>query len=318
MKKILCVGSVTADVMLCTVDALPPPGTLMPVKYTSVQIGGCAANAAMDLRRLGCPVQLSCKVGEDIFGDYVCAQIAAAGMDERGIARDRRTATTVSTVLINGDGERSFLYMPGSAAQFTAEDIPDALVEAADIIFVGGALLTPAFDGLPCAGFLRRCREAGKITVMDTAWDYEQRWAEKIAAAWPYLDWFLPSYEEAARLSGEEDPEQIARHFMERGVQNVIVKLGARGAYVREKSGEDYRMPAYPGIQPVDTTGAGDAFCAGFLAGIAQGWTARQSVRLANAVGAHCITRVGASEGIPDIREVLKFMAEREEQVNEG
>lgn len=179
-----------------------------------MHVGGCAANAALDFVKLGCPVQLCCKLGEDSFGEHVKAELLRAGLDARGVVCEQKVSTTVSTVLVNSQGERSFLYSPGSTAQLNAQDIPQSLVDGADIIFVAGALLTTAFDGVPCANFLRRCQQQGKITVMDTAWDYEDRWSEKIEASWKYLDWFVPSFEEAMRLSKKTCLKKWPHFFM--------------------------------------------------------------------------------------------------------
>lgn len=316
MKKILCIGSVTADIILRTVDNLPAPGELQAVENTSLHIGGCAANAARDLCKLGCRAQLCCKVGTDQFGDFVLLKAEEAGMDAEGIVFDSSVSTTVSIVTVNSDGERSFLYNPGSTAAFTAADIPSRLVDWADIVFVAGALLTPAFDGGPCAQFLRQCQKAGKVTVMDTAWDYEGRWREKIEAAWPYLDWFMPSLEEAKKLSGLEDAEEIARYFRKAGVRNVIIKLGANGVYVLMESGESRVVPGFKNIVPLDTTGAGDAFCAGFLAGLSMEWPPLESAELGNAVGAHCIMQVGASSGIRPLSEILAFIEQRKGDIH--
>lgn len=311
MKKILCIGSVTTDIILRTVDRLPAPGQLQAVEDATLHIGGCAANAARDLRKLGCQAQLCCKVGTDMFGTYVLQKTKEAGMDPAGIIFSPSAHTTVSVVTVASDGERSFLYNPGSTAAFEATDIPAQLVDWAEIVFVAGALLTPAFDGVPCAQFLEKCRQAGKMTVMDTAWDYEDRWREKIQAAWPFLDWFMPSLEEAKKLSDLEKPEEIAAYFQHAGVRNVMIKLGAKGVYLLLQNGESRIMPAFKNITAVDTTGAGDAFCAGFLAGLAMDWAPFDSAELGNAVGAHCITQVGASSGIPPLPEVLRFISQR-------
>lgn len=308
MTKILCIGSVTTDVILRPVDSLPPPGTLHAVESISLHVGGCAANAALDLVRLGIPVALSCKVGDDLYGRFVADVMTQAGVPNAGLCRDSQVSTTTSIVCINSDGERSFLYEPGSTAAFHREDIPEALLEECGIIFVAGAMLLSRFDGLPCARLLEEARSRGKITVMDTAWDFDGVWLPKIEAALPHLDWFVPSLEEAARLTGAESPLDIADRLLTMGPKNVIVKLGADGALLCPADGTKTILPTYRSINPVDTTGAGDAFCAGFLAGLSQGWTPLDCVRLANAVGTHCITAVGASTGIKPLKDILCFM----------
>ncbi|MBP3389106.1 MAG: carbohydrate kinase family protein [Clostridia bacterium] len=308
MKKILCIGSVTTDVIVSPADSIPTPGTLRYVDSVSTHVGGCASNAAMDLAKLGVPVALSCKVGKDNFGSFVKEIAAAVGVDVSGVVEDEAVSTTVSIVCVGSSGERSFMYNPGSTSAFVKEDITDELVDSCDIIFVAGAMLLTAFDGKPCAEFMKKCQEKGKYTVMDTAWDSEDVWLPKVQEVLPYLDLFMPSIEEASKLTGETDVNKIADRFFEMGVKNVIIKWGKHGALVCPAGEERMVLPTYLEFKPVDTTGAGDSFCAGFLAGLAQDWDYRKSGEFANAVGTHCILAIGASTGIKSIEETLKFM----------
>ena len=91
-------------------------------------------------------------------------------------------------------------------------------------------------------------------------------------------------------------------------VKNVIIKVGKDGALICEAGKPRITLPTYSAIKPVDTTGAGDSFCAGFLAGLAQGWSYTESGAFANAVGTHCIMAIGASTGIKSIAEIQEFM----------
>ena len=138
MKRVLCIGSVTTDIIVSPVDNLPTPGTLQAVSNTASFVGGCASNAAMDLAKLGVPVTLSCLVGDDNFGNFVLEQVRASGADVSGIRKRAGVPTTSSVVCVGSDGERSFLYNPGSTSRFTLEDIPEEITDKADIVFVAG------------------------------------------------------------------------------------------------------------------------------------------------------------------------------------
>jgi sugar/nucleoside kinase (ribokinase family) len=311
-KKILCIGCVTADIIVTPADSIPTPGTLRAVDNVTTHVGGCASNAAIDLAKLGIPVGLSCKVGKDSFGEFVIKTVKDSGASVDGIVTDEKVSTTVSIVCVSSTGERSFLYNPGSTSAFNKNDISEKLLDEYDIIFVAGAMLLTSFDGKPCAEFMKEAKEKGKYTVMDTAWDFENKWLPKVVEVIPYLDLFMPSYEEAVKLSGETEVQKIAEFFISMGAKNVIIKLGKDGAYFREKDGKSYILPTYSKIKPVDTTGAGDAFCAGFLCGLSQGWSFEESGKFANAVGTHCIMKIGASAGIKSMTEIKKFMNENE------
>ena len=314
MKKVLCIGSVTADIIVTPADSIPPPGTLRAVRSTALHVGGCAANAAMALARLGVPAALCCKVGGDVLGDLVCSELERGGVEVSGVVRDPAVPTTSSVVCVSSEGERSFLYTPGSTSELRGQDVPRALIDGADIVFVAGAMLLSSLDGAPCRELLAYARQKGKLTAMDTAWDFDGVWLPKIEAALPELDLFLPSREEAQKLSGRQDPAGMADFFLEKGVRNVVIKLGRDGALFCPEHAERFILPAYRVEHVADTTGAGDSFCAGFLCGLAQGWDYRKSGAFANAVGAHCVQQVGAAAGIRPMQEILRFMEKAEER----
>ena len=308
MKKVLCIGSITVDVMLKPVNKLPDPGTLVAVDSVSTHIGGCASNAAADLAKLGVPVVMSALVGDDMMGDFFKKTISSYGVDIKGVMTSKEVGTTISTVLISDNGERSFLYNPASAAVFTDTDIPEELLKESDIVFIGGALLLTSFDGAPSARIMKKAREMGKITVMDTAWDFDDIWLPKIRDVLPHLDYFIPSVEEAEKLTGESEPEKIADKLHDLGSKHIAVKVGKRGSMISPVKGEYKYLPTYSGIKRVDTTGAGDSFCAGFLTGLANDWDMEKSAQFGNAVASHCIQAIGASTAIPPMADVLKFM----------
>lgn len=312
MKKIACVGSITADIIVKPVDSVPQAGTLRAVDGVEMHVGGCASNAAIDLAKLGVPSVLFCRLGNDNFGEFVKFSCEKQGVDISGVVFCDGDITTGSVVCINSSGERSFLYNPGSTARITLEDINMEAISACDIVFVAGAFLLGSFDGKDCAKLLQQARANGKMTVMDTAWDFNDIWLPTIEQALPHLDLFMPSYDEAVKLTGETDVQRIADKLFDYGSKTVIIKMGKDGALICEKRDFRYMLPTYSKFKPVDTTGAGDSFCAGFLAGIAQGWDYKKSGEFANAVGTHCILEVGASTGIKPMAEILKFMKENE------
>ncbi len=306
MKKILCLGSVTVDVLVHPVDALPSPGILQGVEGVTALPGGCAVNAALDLQKLGAEVELSCLVGNDPFGNMLLRHFNNEGLSTRGVVVDQSVSTTVSVVLISSSGERSFLYSPGSAAKYSYSHIDEDLSKDSDIIFVAGEMILPSFEGDDLAMYFKKMKELSKFTVMDTAWDKDGKWLSRIKKALAYTDLFMPSREEAEMLSGLSDPEKMADFFFGQGCGSVIIKLGKQGALICENPDVKYYQPIFPGVKAVDTTGAGDAFCAGFLFGLAKGWCYKRSARLASLVSACCIEERGASTGVTSFLNTLE------------
>lgn len=304
---VACVGILCADVMAKTVDRLPERGRLLLVNELSMHVGGCAANTAIGLSRLGARAAIVGRIGSDGFGEYLSATLRREGVDIRGLT-EGNSATSASVVAIGSDAERSILHCLGANGLFRYEDIDQTVIQGAGIVFVAGTFLMPSFDGPGTAALLRDAKSAGALCCLDTAWDASGQWMTKIGGCLGFLDWFLPSYEEAVELSGEKEPARIAAALKARGARNVAVKLGAGGCYVKPSGEEGFAVPAYRGFPVVDTSGAGDAFCAGFLAGLSRGWEPRECAKFANAVGAHCVMAVGTTTGIRPAAEILSFM----------
>ena len=199
--QVACLGILVADVVAKPVSALPRKGQLTLVDHISVHTGGCATNTAIDLATIGECAAVVGLVGDDALGDYLAKELESHRVDTRALRRTTRAATSTSVVLSDTDGERSFLHDTGANAIITENDLDWAVIEKSEILFVAGALLMPSLDGEPTARVLRRAREAGVYTALDTAWDSTGRWIDAIGPCLAHLDLFIPSYEEAAMLS---------------------------------------------------------------------------------------------------------------------
>jgi sugar/nucleoside kinase (ribokinase family) len=203
----------------------------------------------------------------------------------------------------------------GANGRVVEEDVREELVEGTKLIHIGGALILPALDGEPLARALRRAKERGLKTSVDTAWDDRGRWMEALAPALPHVDYFLPSIEEARMLTGRREPPEVAEALLEAGAKTVALKMGVGGCYLRAGE-QEVRLPAYE-VESVDSTGAGDAFVAGFLFGVLRGWDLESCGRLGNAAGALCTRAVGTTEGLRGLEETLDF-ARRAKVRDEG
>ncbi len=306
-KPILCLGILVADVVGRPLRAVPDPGRLVLVDEMSLHTGGCAVNAATALARLGLPVEVIGKVGKDSFGNFVLNALKERNIGTKGIKIDDHVGTSATMVMVGVDGERRFVHFIGANAQLTLEDIDFTMVEAGSILHIAGSLVMPGIDGKPTAELLQRAQQAGVVTFLDTVWDDAGRWMDLLAPCLPYIDYFVPSLPEGKALTGLDDPLQIARSLLNHGVKAVGLKMGEAGCLVLTHNGEEIHQPAYK-VEVVDATGAGDAFAAGFIAGVWQAWPLEKTARFANAVGALCVTGLGASDGIRSLPETLAFM----------
>lgn len=308
MPEVTCLGILVADVVGKPIDQLPGRGRLALVDRMELHSGGCAANTGIGLARLGVDTAIIGKVGADGFGDFLVQRFAKYGIDTRGVVRDPVEATSATMVLVHGDGERSFLHYLGANATLKREDVAWEQVRKSKVLHIAGALVMPGFDGEPTAQLLRQAQACGVVTAFDTVWDATGAWMEKVGPCLPFVDYLLPSYEEAKMLAGgRESPAEIARVLLDAGAKVVGLKLGEQGAYFRTRSGEEFSVPILP-VNAIDALGAGDAFVAGFLTGIVRGWDLERSARLATAVGACCVTALGATTGIRSFEETVAFL----------
>lgn len=309
MKKVACLGILVADVMTDPIDAMPEPGKLVNIDSVTVHNGGNAMTASINLKKMGVEAKILGKVGNDIFGSYLRDCLDRFEVDTRGLKVDENVQTSVSIVLLDATGERSFLHCTGTNAVLSIDDINWDVVKESDCVFVTGSFLMNIFDGDETAQFLKKCKEMGKTTFLDVCWDASGRWGEVIDRSMPYIDYFMPSVDEAVEIAGCSDPDDMADEFMKRGVKNVVIKLGKKGAYLRLAGTDKGKIfPAVGDVKRVDTTGAGDSFCSGFLAAYARGESEEFCVRFANTVGALCVTAKGATAGTKGYDETLEIM----------
>lgn len=302
--EVVCLGILVADVIARPVDGLPPAGTLTLVDEITLHGGGCALNTGTVLARLGLRAAVAGKVGNDVFGEFIFGLLSERGVRSAGVLRDEYAPTSTTVVLVDGDGERTFLHLPGANGTLRAVELDLDVVFAGRALHVAGALVMPMLDGEPAAELLATARERGIFTSLDTVWDASGRW-ERVLPALPHLELFTASLGEAQAISGEDEASAAAAWLRTRGVVRVALKLGADGCYVADESVAEH-VPA-PRVASVDGTGAGDAFAAGLLYGLLAGWPLDRSARLANAAGALATTAVGASEGARGLEETMRL-----------
>lgn len=306
-KPVVCLGILVADVVARPLHSLPAPGRLVLVDEMRLHTGGCAVNAATALARLAVPVEVIGKVGDDPFGDFLIAEMESRGIGTRGVRRDSSAGTSATMVMVDPDGERRFVHYIGANAYLNLGDVDFDLLSKAAILHVGGSLVMPGIDGEPTAELLRHAKRSGITTFLDTVWDDTGRWMSLLAPALPFTNYFLPSLPEAQAMTGLREPDDVAKALLDCGCGSVALKMGEEGCLVRTEKGERLRLPAYQ-VEAIDATGAGDAFAAGFIAGVYLGWSLEETCRLANAVGALCVTGVGASGGTRPLNETMEFM----------
>jgi sugar/nucleoside kinase (ribokinase family) len=312
MHEVLCAGLIVADHVSAPIPAFPAAGTLTKTDRIEVTIGGCGANTAVDLARLGLDVGLAGMVGDDALGRY-CLEFLRERHVGCELVSVSRTAQTSATLIVNVKGEdRRFIHAVGANAEFTGTEIPKGALERAKVIAVGGFGLNAALSGVNVATLFRSARRLGATTVLDVVIGDVAPIPAMLAEALPETDVFLPNHDEAKLLTGIEDPWEQAEHFRRLGAETVVITAGGDGAYALSPQ-ERLHLPAFE-VEQVDGTGSGDAFVAGFILGLLEKVDLRQCLRFGAAMGASSVQAVGATTGVFNREQLKAFLSRHGDQ----
>jgi sugar/nucleoside kinase (ribokinase family) len=307
---VVCVGILVADIFASPIDSLPAAGELRLVDLYVLSAGGCAANTAACLRRLGSKVRVVGKVGEDLFGDFVKRDLERLGVDTSALRRSS-THPTSNTYIVNVRGEdRRFFHSIGANADLRFEDIDLATLDGARALYVGGYMVMPEFGPQHLVQLFREAKARGLKTVLDVAIGAGVRASlDQIEPALAYTDAFLPNDDEARLLTGRTDPLDQAEILSRSNPEcSIIITMGRRGALARHRD-QVLRAGAYQ-VDCVDESGAGDAFDAGFVTGLLEHWPLESTLRFASALGASCTRTLGCTEGVFGLDEAEVFVAQ--------
>lgn len=311
MHDILIIGIATVDMIGRPVDQFPGPGGLVFFKHLTMSTGGCAVNCSIALAKLGVPCDVIARVGSEMLGDLVVAELAKHGVPTAGIVRDPEASTAFTFAAVASSGERSFFHTMGADGRLCRADVPPAQLHSRKFVFVTGSMVMEALDGEPTAAMLADARAAGATTLLDTVYVESlpaTEWQRRMLPALPYVDYFIPSHPEARAISGRDDPSEICRDFQAHGARHVVIKLGERGAFCRDAQGHEQLVPAFHVDHVVDATGAGDCWSAGFLVGLRDGLPLAEAARLGHAVAAHGIQAAGATAGVKPLSDIRAFL----------
>jgi sugar/nucleoside kinase (ribokinase family) len=298
---------VVADIFVPPLASLPVAGELRVTGDFLLAPGGCAANTAIVLSRLGVDAAVAGKVGEDVFGDFLEEDLRRRGIDTRGLGRSS-THVTSKTVALTVIGEdRRFVHALGANADFGAADI-EPFLAGAKAFYVGGYFVLPGLDGRALGDLYASARAAGARTVLDVAVPSGDRAfsLDLLADVLPHVDVFVPNEDEARALTGEADAEGQVRRLREAGAAGVVVTMGPEGALLVD--GERSLRVQAPKVEVVDPSGAGDAFSAGLIAGYLEGWDVERSLRFASVLGASACTKLGCTAGVFDRGGAERFL----------
>jgi sugar/nucleoside kinase (ribokinase family) len=264
-------------------------------------LGGSAALFAAALARFGIPVALFSKVGHDAIGAILIDLLLKRGVDVSGIKRDPRSRTGITTALSYA-GDRALVTCLGAIQELTPRDVNLARLRRYAHLHMTSPFLQAGLRR-HYPSLLRKAREAGLTTSFDPGWDPSEKW--DIERCLPWTNVLMVNEIEAASLAHIRRPEDAGRSLARR-VERVVVKCGPQGA-LTVSNGKVHRARSYP-VRTVDTTGAGDAFDAGFLSAIVTGKPIEEALAFGCACGALSTRQPGGYDAQPTRREALRLM----------
>jgi ribokinase len=305
-KPIVVVGSINLDLVVGA-DRIPQVGETITGNSFNTFYGGKGANQAVAAAKLGYPVSMVGNVGNDAFGKQLREGLEDAGADTTYV-NVVEGASGIALITTGRDGENNIVVVPGANGQLTTK----LLEKAAPLLEQAGFLLAQLEIPFETVEYLARFAERHNIPLMlDPAPAREL--PETLLRQ---VTWITPNETEAPQLlkvdarNGDQDSYAAADRLLACGVKNVLLKLGSRGCVIAQANRLKKHIPTFS-VNAVDTTGAGDAFNAGFAVGLMRGASVGHSAVFASAVAALSVTRPGAQPSMPSGQEVEAFLQDQ-------
>ena len=310
---VLAVGELNPDLVLSGVRAETPRlGTEQEFAASLLTLGSSTAIACVLMQRLGLQTAMSAYVGDDANGRFCRAALKAEHVDV-ALVRTHPTLGTGLTVCLAYPGDRMLLTCKGAMALDAADSVDADRLSMARHLHVGSFFLQDALRPR-VADLFATARGLGLTTSLDTGWDPQENWlAADLRAALAHTSYLFPNALEFERLAGTSNTERGMARLLDLGVGAVVLKRGVDGAVHGDAGG--LRVHGGFDATPVDTTGAGDAFNAGYLAAMLRNGSIAERLVFGNACGALTVAAVGGTNGIADEGQVRAFIAQRSDLV---
>ena len=287
-------GNVTLDIICKTVDDVPRQASIS-FQEAAVTPGGCASNTAIRLSQGGERAYLIACVGEDDASELLRQAWKRTGVDFRFVHRVPGITTGVSVGLVDSDLQPRFVHTSGANGKLTKEFLdPNELIkEGIGFLHIAGYFVLPGLLDMEFSDRLKKVRDKGIFTTLDVGSSPAMENPEYPWPLLPHLDLFMSNLQEAGLITGCGEPHSAAAYLHQRGSRGVIIKLGKEGCFFSSGE-EEVHLPAPRMKKLIDTTGAGDAFAAGLLAGLRQGKEIPDACLMGNEWGSKNVQFLGA------------------------
>jgi ribokinase len=307
--KITVVGSINYDIV-AQADRLPKPGETVNGGAVDIFVGGKGSNQAVQAAKLGCDVHFVGRIGEDEQGSHVRQNLAAQGVNTEFLEVDESARTGCAVIYVEPGGLNMLVHAPGANNQLTKGQLDRAkdVIQKADVFISQNEINQDAvFESLKIA------KAAGVTTVLNPA-----PAVDLPSEIFALIDYFIPNETESdyytkldsETMELEKWAEESWKWYREKGVKNLVVTLGSRGAMYTKGEGFVF-VPAMKGLNVVDTTAAGDSFIGGFSASLASGLPIEKALYVGNVCGGLATTIIGAQNSIHSTEMINAYLKEK-------
>lgn len=330
MKKrgIVIAGNIIADIVK-NIEMYPQVGMMTYVTDISPSVGGCVPNTAIDLAKIDSriPVYAAGKVGKDENGRYILSEMKRYGVNVEGITFSDTTPTSFCDVMSMPTGERTFFHKKGANAEFAPKDVDISKMNC-DLLHVGYILLMDMFDaedmeyGTVMARFLREVQKVGIKTSIDVVSDNTADFGKKIIPALKYCNyailneieccniWKLKAYQQDGKLH-KENIKLAMKKMVEAGVADKVIIHSKKTSFILDAVSGVFTEVSSLKISEDEikgSVGAGDAFCAGSLYGIYNGFSDQKILEFASAAAACSLSAVNSVDGMRSAEEITQML----------
>jgi sugar/nucleoside kinase (ribokinase family) len=300
------IGLYILDILGRPVSRIPERGNVDFIEEIRLTVAGTAGGTVLDTAKLGLKSLAVGAVGDDEKADWVLLTLEKHGIDASAMQRLPGIPTSATILNVRPNGDRPALHVRGASDHFDVPASAYAQVFDAPIIHLGGTGLLKRLDGPASLTLLREAKKRSRTVTFDLIAANAETLAI-VEPLLPYIDYFMPSIEEARDMSGQSAAEDCARFYLDRGAACCVFTLGGEGAFYAHKDGTRLKSPAFD-VKVVDTTGCGDAFDAGFITALHHKMDLETSLRFAQAAAGLVATGLGSDAGIRSFDHTIKAM----------
>lgn len=299
---VISVGAALVD-MVARVERFPKTDDEVYVPELRIGSGGSAANFAVACSRLGLRTGFIGKIGEDFLGDRLIMDFEREGVDIKGIVRTGKIHTGMVYIPVDPNGNRRMFAFSGAANILDPRDLDSSYIDSTRLLYVASLKNIPVLESAA-----EHAKGKDILVSLNPGALIADQGYEKTKKLLSTTDIYISSMNEVGRLLKAKEPREAIKKLLQLGITKVAITLGSKGCVVADNR-KQHSVPNF-NVEPVDTTGAGDAFTAGFIAGLLRDLDLEECGRMGNATAALCITKVGARNGLPTQSQLESFLKE--------